>query len=247
MNRFENKVVLITGAGSGMGAEYGRAFAAEGAKVVLGDVNEENVKKVAEEIGKNAIGLKMDVSSWEDWKQVMEAAHEKFGKVAVLINNAGIADQTPFEYLTEEAFRRSFEVNTMSVFYGCKAVLEDMKELNWGRIVNISSIAGLRGSGDNAAYVASKHAVTGITKSNAYAFAKYNILINGIHPGAVDTPMIRTLDEKFPGTLQYLANSIPLKRLGDCSEIARLALFLASEENTFMTGEGIVIDGGQFV
>lgn len=245
MANFENKVVIITGAASGMGKEYAYAFAKQGAKVVLGDLNE-NVLKVAADIGKNAAGLVMNVASSEDWQKAVNLAHEKFGKVTILINNAGIADQTPFEYLTEEAFRRSMDVNLMSDFYGCKAVLEDMKASNWGRIVNVSSIAGVRGVGDSLAYIASKHAVTGLTKSCAHAFGKYNILINAICPGVVDTPMMATLKEKYPEAIAAIIGAIPVGHMADPKEIVGLVQFLCSEDNTFVNGENIVIDGGQY-
>ena len=201
MGRFDSMVCFITGAGSGMGKAYAYAFAKEGARVVLADLNGENVKQVADDIGERAVAISMDVSSLSDWERAVEIAHQHFGDIQILINNAGIADQTPFEYLTEEAFRRSMEVNLMSVFYSYKTVVEDMKKANWGRIVNVSSIAGVRGVGDNAAYVSSKHGVTGLTKTAGFAFAKHNILVNSIHPGAIDTPMMAALKEKYPDAI----------------------------------------------
>lgn len=245
MRRYENKVVLVTGAGSGMGKSYAYAYAKEGAKVIIGDINEENVLKVAEEIGGSAIGLKMDVSCFTDWENVVDKAHSHFGKIDILINNAGIANQTPFDYLDEETYRKSFDVNVMSIFYSYKTVVQDMKESQWGRIVNVSSIAGLKACGDNAAYATSKHAVSGLTKSSAFAFAPYNILVNSIHPGAIDTPMMDGLKKAYPEAIEQIKHSIPLKRFAGPDEIAGLVLFLTSEENTFITGEGIVIDGGQ--
>lgn len=246
MNRFENKVALITGAGSGIGKAIALAYAEEGAKVVLCGRTGAKVKKVADEIGENALAVEMDVASLDDWKRTVEEVHEKFGKIQVLVNNAGIADQTPFDYLTEEAFRNSMEINLMSVFYSYKTVAEDMKELQWGRIVNVSSIAGLKASGDNAAYATSKHAVTGLTKSSGFAFAKYGILVNSIHPGAVDTPMMGALKERYPEAIEQICQSIPLGRMAEADEIAKLVLFLTSEENTYINGAGLVIDAGQF-
>ena len=143
MGRFENKVVIVTGAGSGVGASFAKAFAKEDAKVVACDISEENVRKVVEEIGDHAVAVKTDVSSSKDWANAIEVAHEKFGEVTVLVNAAGIADLTPLENITEEGFRRSIEVNLMSNFYGMKAVVEDMKKANWGRIVDIGSIASI--------------------------------------------------------------------------------------------------------
>lgn len=246
MGRFDSMVCFITGAGSGMGKAYAYAFAKEGARVVLADLNGENVKQVADDIGERAVAISMDVSSLSDWERAVEIAHQHFGDIQILINNAGIADQTPFEYLTEEAFRRSMEVNLMSVFYSYKTVVEDMKKANWGRIVNVSSIAGVRGVGDNAAYVSSKHRVTGLTKTAGFAFAKHNILVNSIHPGAIDTPMMAALKEKYPDAIEHICKAIPLGRMCQPEEVAGLVMFLVSKENTFVNGANIVIDGGQY-
>ena len=246
MKRFENKVVMITGAGSGIGKGTALAFAREGAKVVLCGRTAAKIESVAKEIGPSALPVRMDVASLADWQSAIETVHAAFGDVNILINNAGIADQTPFEYLTEEAFRASMETNLMSVFYSYKTVVEDMKKNRWGRIVNISSIAGLRASGDNAAYVASKHAVTGITKTAGYAFAKYNILTNSVHPGVVDTPMMDQLKTAYPEAVTQIINAIPLGRMSTPEDMTGLILFLSSEDNTFINGTGITIDGGQF-
>ena len=246
MNRFENKVALVTGAGSGIGKGVALALAKEGAKVVLCGRTAAKLQTVADEIGENALAVAMDVSSMADWERTVREAHEKFGKISVLVNNAGVADQTPFEYLSEEAFRKSMEINLMSVFYSYKTVVEDMKELGWGRVVNVSSIAGLKASGDNAAYVASKHAVTGITKTAGFAFAKYGILVNSVHPGVVDTPMMDGLKAQYPEAIAQICQQIPLGKMAQPSDIAGAILFLASEQNTFVNGAGLVIDGGQF-
>lgn len=246
MNEFNGKNVLITGAASGIGKEYAFDFVKKGANVILADLDVEKLDQLVEEIGIQAISVKLDVSNKSDWKNAVEKAHESFGHISILINNAGIADQTPFEYITEEGFRKSFEVNAMSIFYGCKAVYNDMVENKWGRIINVSSIAGLMASGDNPAYVTSKHAVTGFTKSCAHGFAQKGILINSIHPGAVDTPMMANLKEKYPEAIAMIINSIPVGRMADPKEIVSLVEFLASETNTFVNGANIVIDGGQY-
>lgn len=188
----------------------------------------------------------MDVSSLSDWQEAVKQIHQRFGDISVVINNAGIADQTPLEYLTEEAFRASMDINMMSVFYSLKTAAEDMKKNHWGRIVNTSSIAGIRACGDNAAYAASKHAVDGLTKSAAFALAKYNVLVNCVHPGVVDTPMMDDVREKYPEAIAQICAMIPLKRMCKPEEVAKLIAFLASEDNTFVNGEGITIDGGQY-
>ena len=244
MGRFDNKVVLVTGAGSGMGAAFTRAFVAEGAKVVACDISEENVNKVAEELGENVVAVKTDVAKAEDWAKAIEVAHEKFGEVTVLVNSAGIADLTPLEFISEEAFRRSLEVNLMSNFYGIRAVIPDMKNANWGRIVNIGSIATVQASGDAPAYATSKHGVGGLTKAAAHGLAKYNILVNAVLPGTIDTPMMDGVKAMGPEAVAYICNSIPLKRMSKPGEVASLVLYLASEENTYIDGTEIVIDGG---
>lgn len=244
MGRFDNKVVLVTGAGSGMGAAFAKAFAAEGAKVVACDISEENVKKVSEELGENVVAVKTDVAKAEDWAKAIEVAHEKFGEVTVLVNSAGIADLTPLEFISEEAFRRSIEVNLMSNFYGIRSVIPDMKNANWGRIVNIGSIATIAASGDAPAYATSKHGVGGLTKAAAHGLAKYNILVNAVLPGTIDTPMMNGVKEMGPEAVAYICNSIPLKRMAKPEEVASLVLYLASEENNYVDGTEIVIDGG---
>lgn len=197
-------------------------------------------------MGERGLAIQMDVSSLSDWQQAVKQIHQRFGDIGVVINNAGIADQTPLEYLTEEAFRASMEINMMSVFYSLKTAAEDMKKNHWGRIVNTSSIAGIRACGDNAVYAASKHAVDGLTKSAAFALAKYNVLVNCVHPGVVDTPMMDDVREKYPEAIAQICAMIPLKRMCKPEEVAKLIAFLASEDNTFVNGEGITIDGGQY-
>lgn len=244
MERFKTKTVLVTGGGSGIGAAVAKRFAAEGASVVITGRREEKLMEVAETDKSKIFPVKMDVSKQEDWKKVIDITHEKIGKVDILINNAGIADLTPLEYLTEEQFRKSLEINLMSDFYGIKAVLEDMKEKKWGRIVNVASLAAQSASGDSPAYATSKHAVNGLTKSAAHGLAKYNILVNSILPGTIDTPMMDGVKAMSPEAIHQICASIPLHRMATPEEVASLILYLASEDNTYITGSGIVIDGG---
>ena len=244
MGRFDGKVAIVTGGGSGMGAAFAKQLVAEGASVVIGGRTEEKVKKIAAEIGHNILAVKMDASKAEDWTAAMAAAHDAFGKVSILINSAGISDLTPLEYLDEQGLRRSLDINLMSQFHGMKAVLEDMKELNWGRIVNIASLAAQTASGDSPAYATSKHAVAGLSKSAAHAFAKYNVLVNFVLPGSIDTPMMDGVKAMAPEAIAQICAATPLKRMADPEEVATLVLYLASPENTYITGTGIVIDGG---
>ena len=226
MGRFENKVVIVTGAGSGVGASFAKAFAKEDAKVVACDISEENVRKVVEEIGDHAVAVKTHVSSSKDWANAIEVAHEKFGEVTVLVNAAGIADLTPLENITEEGFRRSIEVNLMSNFYGMKAVVEDMKKANWGRIVDIGSIASITANGDAPAYATSKHAVAGLTKAAAHGLAKYSILVNAVLPGTVNTAMMKGVQAMGPEAVAAICNAIPLKRMAEPKKLQQLFFIL---------------------
>lgn len=244
--KFQDKVCLVTGGGSGIGKSVAIELAKQGAYVAVGGRTLGKVKQVADEIGAHALAIQMDVSSLTSWQEAVNQIHQRFGDISIVINNAGVADQTPLEYLTEDAFRESMEINMMSVFYSLKTAVEDMKKNNWGRIVNTSSIAGIRACGDNIAYAASKHAVDGLTKSAAFALAKYNILVNCIHPGVVDTPMMDGVREKYPEAIAQICAMIPLQRMCRPEEVAKLILFLASEDNTFVNGEGVTIDGGQY-
>ena len=243
---FEKKVCFVTGGGSGIGRAVALELAKRGAYVAVGGCTLKKVEQVAAEMGERGLAIQMDVSSLSDWQEAVKQIHQRFGDISVVINNAGIADQTPLEYLTEEAFRASMDINMMSVFYSLKTAAEDMKKNHWGRIVNTSSIAGIRACGDNAAYAASKHAVDGLTKSAAFALAKYNVLVNCVHPGVVDTPMMDDVREKYPEAIAQICAMIPLKRMCKPEEVAKLIAFLASEDNTFVNGEGITIDGGQY-
>lgn len=242
-NKLEGKVAIITGAASGMGKETAILFAKEGAKIVIGDINEEGVKKVAEEIGENAVAFKFDVSNKQDWEKAKELAHENFGKINALVNNAGICDQDWFDGIDEKRFRRSFDINTMSVFYGYKTVYDDMKELGGGSIVNISSVYGLFGQVKSIAYCASKFAVTGLTKAAAKEFAKDNIRVNSIHPGAIATPMCLDGGKEHPELLAAVEASIPMGHLGEAIDIANGVLYLISDEAKYTTGAQLIIDG----
>lgn len=152
---------------------------------------------------------------------------------------------TPFELLSEEAFRKSLDINLISNFLGMKAVLPDMKKAGWGHIVSTASVAALSAGGDSCAYTASKHAVSGLSKCAAHALAPYNILVNSVLPGAVDTPMMDGVKALGPEINAQLCAKIPLRRMARPEELASLVLFLSSEENTYMTGSQVIIDGGK--
>ncbi len=241
--RLQDKVAIITGAARGMGAAEARLFAKEGAKVVVADVQVEDGRSVTNEIndaGGTAVFVEMDVSSQADWDRTIDAAISNFGKINVLVNNAGIIERETLEETSEETWDGIMAVNAKGVFLGTKAVIPHMKAAGGGSIVNISSISGMISVG-YPAYNASKGAIRVFTKSAAVEFARDNIRVNSIHPGTIWTSM-STYKRAF--TREERAQTIPMKRVAEPIEIAYPALFLASDESSYMTGSEVVIDGG---
>ncbi|WP_342089040.1 SDR family NAD(P)-dependent oxidoreductase [Dyadobacter sp. OTU695] len=248
MARLKHKVAIITGAAGGMGEAEARLFAAEGAKVLLTDIDEDALKTIVEQIlaqGQVAAYMTQDVSSESGWKQVAARAIDLFGKIDVLVNNAGITGNllAPFEERTLEEFNRVVSVNLVGQFLGTKAVLPYLRENGGGSIVNISSIGGIIGSAGATAYTASKGGSRAFTKGAAAELAKDNIRVNSVHPGYVETPM--TTQMEGAGDFAKMAiGATPLGRGGNLNEIAYAVLYLASDESTFTTGAEFVIDGG---
>ena len=237
--RLEGKVAIISGGARGQGATEARLFAHEGAKVVLGDVLDEDGMKVEAEIRE------------EDWVAAVEADVNQHGRLDVLVNNAGISgsgaggEQIPMEEASEESWRQVLDVNAKGVFLGTKHAIPEMRRAGGGSIINISSIAGLVGLGgrSSGAYGASKGAVRLLTKSTAIQHAREGIRCNSVHPGWIDTPMTE-LSLSVPGNRQERIGKIPLGRIGTSEDIAYGVLFLASDESSFVTGIELVIDGG---
>ncbi len=241
--RLQDKVAIITGAARGMGAAEARIFAKEGAKVVLGDIQVEDGQTVTQEIidaGGQAIFIEMDVSKQSDWQRTIDAAISNFGKINVLVNNAGIIERDSLEETTEETWDKIMAVNAKGVFLGTKAVIPHMKAAGGGSIINISSISGMISVG-YPAYNASKGAIRVFTKSAAVEYARDNIRVNSIHPGTIWTSM-STYKRAF--TREERAKTIPMRRVAEPEEIAYPALFLASDESSYITGSELVIDGG---
>lgn len=242
MDRLKNKVALITGAAVGMGAAHAKLFVKEGAKVIITDLNEEKGKALESELGiKNALFIKHDVSKWLEWTRVVEQAENKFGPVNVLVNNAGISMQDTVETFTEEAYKNIVEINQCSVAFGMKAVISSMRKGEAGSIINTSSIAGIIGEVNTFSYVGTKFAIRGMTKAAALHLAQYNIRVNSVHPGVIETTMLDAVPEEV---IDQLRDEIPLKRIGKPSDISALVLFLASDESSFSTGSEFVADGG---
>ncbi|MBI5089073.1 MAG: glucose 1-dehydrogenase [Actinobacteria bacterium] len=245
MNRLEGKVAIITGAARGQGAAEARLFVEEGASVVVADVLGEQTDRLVAELGPSARAVHLDVTDEKQWERAVSTAASEFGSVDVLVNNAGIARYSPIADLALAEYMAIINVNQVGTFLGMRAVIPSMRSAGRGSIVNISSTSGLVGAPGTAAYTASKFAVRGMTKTAALELASSGIRVNSVHPGGVDTPMLRSddMDDAAIGLDAFVA-SVPLRRLAQPIELARLVLFLASDESSFCTGSEFVADGG---
>lgn len=242
MGKLDNKVAIITGASQGMGASHAKLFIKEGAKVVITDVKEDKGTELAKELGDNAMFVKQDVTSEDDWKNVIDQTVKKFGKLDILVNNAGITFAKPISDLTVDDYMKIVKVNQVSVFLGMKYASAEMKKNGHGSIVNISSIAGLVGTPNSIGYTDSKYAVRGMTKAAALQLAGSHIRVNSVHPGVISTPMIHQGDSEE--IIKQFAKSIPLQRVAEPEEVSKMVLFLASDDSSYSTGSEFVIDGG---
>ena len=242
MGRLEGKTALITGGARGQGAAEAALFAEEGANVVLTDVLDEEGERTADIVG--GTFLHHDVTSVEEWAAVVARAVELHGGVDVLINNAGIYADSSIVGGDADEYRRVIEVNQVGVYLGMREVAPVMIERGGGSIVNISSGAGMRAGSSGFAYGASKWAVRGMTKSAAVRLGRHGIRVNSIHPGFVETVMLGQTRIVQRGNLDAAVERIPLGRIGQPEEIARLALFLASDESAYSTGSEFIADGG---
>ncbi|MES2272282.1 MAG: glucose 1-dehydrogenase [Pseudomonadota bacterium] len=242
MSRLQGKVAIITGAARGQGEATARLFAAEGCAVVMTDILTSEGEAIAASIGERALFVHHDVSDEGDWAKVVEAAVTQFGKVDILVNNAAIPFFNPIENTTGADLIRLFTVNSVGTFLGIKAVLTLMKEARSGSIVNISSINGLRGTSGMSAYDMCKWATRGLTKSVALEAAAFNVRVNSVHPGAIDTPMLNPTSQPAPEKLA-LDLGIPFRRVGQPAEVAAASLFLASDEASYISGAELSVDG----
>jgi NAD(P)-dependent dehydrogenase (short-subunit alcohol dehydrogenase family) len=242
--RLEGKVAIISGAASGMGAATARLFAREGAKVVIADMLEHEGRQVAEAIGASARYEKLDVTDEDNWQAVVASTIRHFGKLNVLVNNAGISGSAEQDFFSTAAWHRIMAVNATGVFFGLKHGVAAMAAGGGGSIVNLSSIAGIIGSEHvHMAYNASKAAVRLMTKSVAVQHAKDNIRANSVHPGVM--PPMRTSGRTAdPGVRAERMKVIPMRRPGEADEVAYAILFLASDESSYITGSEIHVDGG---
>lgn len=240
MGRLQDKVAIITGAASGMGAADARLFVEEGAKVVLTDLNQEAGAALAAELGENAIFVRQNVAEEADWDMVAKRTLEHFGRIDVLVNNAGILLMKCMRDTSVEEFNRIMAVNVTGVFLGMKTVAPFMREQGGGVIINMSSAAGMVGQVQTVAYSASKFAVRGMTKAAAMDLGPYGIRVISIHPGSIATPMTAQSGVATDSVLPLA----PLNRSGSAMEVAQVVAFAASDAASYVTGSEMIVDGG---
>jgi 3alpha(or 20beta)-hydroxysteroid dehydrogenase len=240
--RLEGKVAIVTGAARGMGAAEARLFVAEGGRVVVSDVLADEGEALAGELGDAALFVRHDVTEEDAWRHVVETALDRFGRLDVLVNNAGIVSLSPLTSTSLDDYRRVIDVNQVGTFLGMRAVAPTMVGQASGSIVNISSVAGLGGPAGMIAYVASKWAVRGMTKTAARELSPFGVRVNSVHPGLIDTEMLGSLEAV--ATRDALVDRVPAGRVAEPEEVARLVLWLASDEASYSTGSEFVVDGG---
>jgi 3alpha(or 20beta)-hydroxysteroid dehydrogenase len=242
MGRLDGKIAIVSGGARGMGASHCRTMVAEGARVVIGDVLEEDGATLAKELGDAATFMPLDVTDEAAWTTVVTDTADVFGAPSVLVNNAGIVRMGLIPDTTKEDFEAVLAVNLVGVWLGMRAVAPAMMAGGGGSIINISSTAGLVGYPGISAYVASKWGVRGITKSAALEFGTRGVRVNSIHPGAIETPMVAAAHVSHT---MWAAQAIP--RIGQPAEVSALVVFLASDEASYCTGQEFVVDGGNVV
>lgn len=243
MGRLDGKVALISGGARGIGGTTARLFIREGARVALGDVLDAEAKALAAELGDAATALHLDVTSEDDWAGAVRQTEARFGRLDVLLNNAGILRFSSIVDTTPDDFMAIVRVNQLGVFLGMRAAVPAMRRAGGGSIVNVSSVEGLSGMPTLAAYASTKFAVRGLTKVGAVELGPHKIRVNAVCPGGIDTPMVRgsgtegmDLDKIFAG--------VPLGRAGRPEDVANVMLFLASDESAYCSGAEVLIDGG---
>jgi 3alpha(or 20beta)-hydroxysteroid dehydrogenase len=236
MGRFDKTVALISGGARGMGASHARALIAEGGKVVIGDILEDEGKLLADELGEECTFVHLDVTDDTSWTEAVSTAERVYGPVNLLINNAGIVSYGVCDEMEPEEFRRVIEINLVGTFLGMRNAIPSMRRAGGGAIINISSTAGMMGYATISAYAASKWGVRGMTKSAAMELGKDNIRVVSVHPGPIRTPMTEGMDDDLVATQ-------PISRFGEPEEVTKMVLFLAADA-TYSTGSEFVVDGG---
>lgn len=243
MSNFRDKVVLITGAASGFGKLLAETLASRGAKLVLGDIDEDGLREVATSLGVECAVLACDVIIESEVEALVELGLERFGRLDIAINNAGIsAPMKSLAETTEEDMDLNFAVNAKGVFFGLKYQAPAMARLGGGSILNVSSMAGIYGAPKLTAYAAAKHAVVGITRTAALEYARHNVRVNAICPFFSPTPLVT--EGIDPDVLAMVTAGAPMKRLGRPEEMVAAMLHIVDPDNSFMTGQAIAVDGG---
>jgi 3alpha(or 20beta)-hydroxysteroid dehydrogenase len=248
MKRFDNQTVIVTGGARGMGASHARGFVAEGANVVIADVLEQEGRTLANDIGERAIFSRLDVTNERDWAATVADAEAAFGPVSVLINNAGIVRFGLLEKTEPAVWHQVMDVNVTGAYLGIRAVVSSMRKAGGGAIVNISSGAGFTATHGLSAYVASKWAVRGLTKTAALELGRDNIRVNSVHPGAIRTPILAHDAPDAAAMAATMAGAgvglSAIPRIAEPEEITRMVLFVASSDASFSTGSEFIADGG---
>ena len=242
MKRLENKVAIITGGAAGIGAATAIKFAEEGAKVIIWDVDENKGQALAEKL--NATFVKVNTANYTEVEMAAKIVNEKFGRIDILINNAGITRDSTLKKMTVEQWQQVIDVNLTGVFYCTKIISEYMLVNGWGRIINASSVVGLYGNFGQTNYVATKSALIGMTKTLARELGKKGITVNAVAPGFIATEMVAAMPENV---IDGMKAKIPLARLGDPMEIANVYAFLSSDEASYINGHTLSVDGGMTV
>jgi 3alpha(or 20beta)-hydroxysteroid dehydrogenase len=244
VGRLDGKVALITGGARGQGEAAARLFVAEGARVVIADINDLDGKKLAADLGEAAVYQHLDVGDEAEWETAIQRTQTEFGPPTVLVNNAGILHFSELGKTALADYERVIRVNQIGAFLGMRSVVEPMTGAGGGSIVNVSSVEGLAGMPFLVAYTASKFAIRGMTKVAALELGAKNIRVNSVHPGAIDTPMVAAAAGGQKVDMSWVGKKVALGRVGQPEDIAKLVLFLASDESSYSTGAEFVADGG---
>ncbi|MGN7358975.1 SDR family NAD(P)-dependent oxidoreductase [Paenibacillus sp. SAF-054] len=240
MGKLDNKVAIITGGASGIGECMVDLFAQEGAIVIAADINEAALEQASRK--PNVFGMKLNVASDDDWQALAKEVHDRCGRIDILVNNAGISSEKPYEQINVEDWQKMLSINGFGPFAGIKHVAPYMAANKKGSIINISSYTAMIGQGFNH-YSASKGAVRALSKAAATTFGRQGVRVNALFPGIIETPMTQALSAS-KDLLGQLIQATPLQRLGQPDDIAKAALFLASDDSSYITGSELVIDGG---
>lgn len=247
MSNLDGKIVMVTGGARGMGASHVRAFRKDGARVVIADILDDEGKSVASELGDNALFVHLDVTSEQSWTDAVETVRTHFGPVTSLVNNAGVEFAAPLHETPVEQWDKVIDVNLTGVFLGIKAVAPGMLEARSGAIVNIGSGAGLIGFENLSAYSSTKAGINGLTMTAAIEYGKHGIRVNALHPGVVQTPMLKEAMDSNDDLKQALNDSVKFQaigRMGEMHEISEAISFLLSDAASFVTGVSLPVDGG---